>query len=92
MRSFSAMRQSRALTAPGGAPPVPPDRRARRTGRQAPWTARSCACAKHAHPNPNALQVVGATVAAHDADGDGRLSLPEFRALLAAGNPKLQLA
>jgi len=36
--------------------------------------------------------VVEATVAAHDADGDGRLSLPEFRALLAAGNPRLQLA
>jgi len=36
-------------------------------------------------------QVVAATVAAHDADGDGLLSLHEFRSLLAAGNPKLQL-
>jgi len=71
---------------------VPTAWHARRTVRRAARTPRSCARAQHANPNPNALQVVEATVAAHDADGDGRLSLPEFRALLAAGNPRLQLA
>ena len=36
------------------------------------------------------MQIVHATVAAHDKDGDGRLSRTEFRSLLAASQKEHQ--
>ena len=36
------------------------------------------------------MQIVHATIAAHDKDGDGRLSRTEFRSLLAASQEEHQ--